>query len=486
MSQITTADEGSTSIMEEDISVLTQKKPTRARKPRASKSSQATDVLQGLGLDVDAASLLESGEQESAPPEKKVAKGRKPRASKASHAADLSHMSVSVLEDMADAPELSGDAPAVQDAKPQKRGRKPRASKASKSKEVVDGHIAADACSGVAREFGEVEVSNRDNTQAPDSAREPEDDDFEVKVPIKRTTKPRKGKPAKNDSSTLDMDAEVEFAPSKPPPPKARNVRYKKASVLQPQDIDVVVDVLPNGPESARPISKKRKSSISDADIADQVTPKAKKRNISHKNDSMLADGEEQLYGKLDSGCTSEAAVEPKQLVSETLASPVQRSFGQEVPERDAAVLEPSQSLDSDTAKCTAKVVSTVELERLERLGQQVTTVPESAQSSDAENHPPTPRTKSPLKRNIVASAQSTEAWRSADIDELFAELPEPSEHVSTALTTLEKAMTVEDWIRHNAGLAEDKLKSDCERMVGLFERQGGIAMRALQGIYNV
>ena len=50
-------------------------------------------------------------------------------------------------------------------------------------------------------------------------------------------------------------------------------------------------------------------------------------------------------------------------------------------------------------------------------------------------------------------------------------------------LTSPEKKMTVEEWILYNANLAEEKLRNECEGMVGLFEQQGGRAMRALEGV---
>jgi len=50
-------------------------------------------------------------------------------------------------------------------------------------------------------------------------------------------------------------------------------------------------------------------------------------------------------------------------------------------------------------------------------------------------------------------------------------------------LTSPEKQMTVEEWILHNADMAEEKLRNECEGMVGIFESQGTRAMRALEGI---
>jgi hypothetical protein len=52
-----------------------------------------------------------------------------------------------------------------------------------------------------------------------------------------------------------------------------------------------------------------------------------------------------------------------------------------------------------------------------------------------------------------------------------------------TELTSPEKRMTVEEWIYHNAGLAEQKLKHECEAMVATFEREGERALNVLEGL---
>ena len=49
-------------------------------------------------------------------------------------------------------------------------------------------------------------------------------------------------------------------------------------------------------------------------------------------------------------------------------------------------------------------------------------------------------------------------------------------------LSSPEKKMTVEEWIRWNAKNGEERLKRECERLVGQFEREGGRAMQALEG----
>lgn len=146
-----------------------------------------------------------------------------------------------------------------------------------------------------------------------------------------------------------------------------------------------------------------------------------------------------------------------------------------------------------------------------------------SPQTSDAENQPPsskpsatrepkpqTPHARttrvplgdalqtpivSPSKRNIIAGLQTSAPWSAADLESVFLKSPGSNENTLLAALKQSKAgkavlaedeqnMTVEQWIHHNAALAEEKLRNDCEFMVGCFERQGARAMAALEGIY--
>lgn len=150
----------------------------------------------------------------------------------------------------------------------------------------------------------------------------------------------------------------------------------------------------------------------------------------------------------------------------------------------------------------------------------------QSPQSSDAENRPPsskeassvgskrvalapvavtaTPlRSSSPAKHNnntnhynnnMIAGLQSNTPWRPADLDLLFSpgsSDPDGDKENGVArllrkgseLTSSERRMTVEEWIYHNAGLAEQKLKHECEAMVSAFEREGTRAIRVLEGL---
>ena len=95
----------------------------------------------------------------------------------------------------------------------------------------------------------------------------------------------------------------------------------------------------------------------------------------------------------------------------------------------------------------------------------------------------------SPSKRNVVGGLQSTTPWTAVDLELIFSPGEEKENGVAKLLrkggelTSPEKQMTVEEWIYHNAGLAEQKLKHECEAMVSTFEQEGSRAMRVLEGL---
>ena len=142
-----------------------------------------------------------------------------------------------------------------------------------------------------------------------------------------------------------------------------------------------------------------------------------------------------------------------------------------------------------------------------------------SPQSSDAENQPPssrpsqqrpplfetlqsnwqtvhvplavgTPNT-SPSRRNIASRVQTTCAWTNVDLETIFLGSPKSGNEnaaisvdaIKDGLTSPEKRMTVEEWIKHNAQQGEERLRNECERLVGRFEGEGNRALRALEGI---
>jgi hypothetical protein len=155
--------------------------------------------------------------------------------------------------------------------------------------------------------------------------------------------------------------------------------------------------------------------------------------------------------------------------------------------------------------------------------GQKETTPSPSPQSSDAENAPPStrpPSTRPPLaplspSRNqitrlalapgtpravplspskIGGGLRSDIPWASVDVEMVFATTTPGAEKENMNalgalevekgdLTSPEKRMTVEEWINWNAQKAEEALKAESERVVGVFEKEGGRALRVLEGI---
>ncbi|DAA76053.1 TPA_exp: putative GPI-anchored cell surface glycoprotein [Trichophyton benhamiae CBS 112371] len=141
-----------------------------------------------------------------------------------------------------------------------------------------------------------------------------------------------------------------------------------------------------------------------------------------------------------------------------------------------------------------------------------------SPQASDAENRPPSSKPSTMSKTQPHAVSQSIEEplvtktpvlsppkgesssrqlttadpWEPIDPDEAL--LPDPTEKEGVSLaevlhaakdgiTSPEKRMSIEEWIFWNAEKGEEKLRNECERVVGIFEREGGRAMQALNGI---
>lgn len=110
---------------------------------------------------------------------------------------------------------------------------------------------------------------------------------------------------------------------------------------------------------------------------------------------------------------------------------------------------------------------------------------------------PTTPRQPSPSKRNALNGSgylHSTYPWTATDLEAVFlsgasdadkenVNLEEALRSAKDELPDFEKKMTVEEWIRFQAKRAEDKLKAECERLVSAFEKEGGRAMMALEGI---
>ena len=135
-----------------------------------------------------------------------------------------------------------------------------------------------------------------------------------------------------------------------------------------------------------------------------------------------------------------------------------------------------------------------------------------SPQPSDAENRPPSSRpsyTRPPLARYSPSGArtvrialapstptassskrnatlETTYPWAPADIDYILAGTPAVNKEnldSKNLVSVEEKKMSLEEWINWNAKKNEEKLKADCERMVGKFESEGVRALKTLEGL---
>lgn len=135
-----------------------------------------------------------------------------------------------------------------------------------------------------------------------------------------------------------------------------------------------------------------------------------------------------------------------------------------------------------------------------------------SAQSSDAENAPPSSRpasvrpplqtltttrvqlnpgtpTRIPLSPSRIGGGlRSVIPWSEVDVEMVFNENTPGEEGWMKGgeLDEREKGMTVQEWIYENATRAEECLRMEGERVVGVFEREGTRAMQVLEGIKTV
>ncbi|KXT14848.1 hypothetical protein AC579_4087 [Pseudocercospora musae] len=104
-------------------------------------------------------------------------------------------------------------------------------------------------------------------------------------------------------------------------------------------------------------------------------------------------------------------------------------------------------------------------------------------------NRSPAKSMLSPSKR--MGGVKSAALWTAVDLDSVLLPSPQPSPGrigeqlvaAAGALTSPEKKMSVEEWVRHRAAEGEDELRRKCERMVEAFEKQGMRGIQSLEGI---
>ena len=93
-----------------------------------------------------------------------------------------------------------------------------------------------------------------------------------------------------------------------------------------------------------------------------------------------------------------------------------------------------------------------------------------------------------PLQQQLFDTTSNSPADTALDKENIPQGLSvaEVVKKVKEGLTSPEQGMNVEEWIYFNARRGEEKLRSECERLVGAFEAEGGKALLALEGIESV
>ena len=313
------------------------------------------------------------------------------------------------------------------------------------------------------------------------------------------------------------MADEIEAAQALQVPKKGRQAGTRKASkqtTKKPKTkapIEPVPEPEPAAEESMDELAEGHETSImSNATIVrtsiSSTTAPRKRGRPSKKLAAVQVESQPEPIAR--SSPEPEALIEHAEDAEIEAAPPVpQKATKKSPPSRDKSLPPPPPSEPEDIQRLVTPEPITSPPPSAK---QATVSPPQSPQSSDAENQPPsskpsntakstrvalapvdtTPVRSSPSKRNIIAGLQSTNGWTAVDIDEIFDDLDKENA-LSTGrflkngveLSTPEKQMTVEEWIYYNAEQAEKQLKHECETIVMAFEKEGTRAMQALEGI---
>jgi len=190
----------------------------------------------------------------------------------------------------------------------------------------------------------------------------------------------------------------------------------------------------------------------------------------------------------------------------------------------DEGVMEPEPTFTVQPPQIAAPATTPVASPAAEHVAHAETVYESpSAQPSDKENDDPasspfpeserkanpqpskvtTPTTKNthqlsdttpPISPSRITTTALTTAqpWTAINLSTIFLQSPDkhkvmPNQNmlhdVVTQLSAEERNMSIEAWIIHHAIKAEDRLKGDCERLIGVFEENGAKAIRSLEGV---
>ena len=329
--------------------------------------------------------------------------------------------------------------------------------------------------------------------------------------------KKKGGRPKKAATATAATKSKKGAAKKETPPEPAQEpeiIVAVDAIMIEAEDDDFEVKIQAKPARATR--GRKRKSEQMDADETNEVTQKPQKKR---KSSTLI------MEKVIDTTQEPNEAAEIAMLDSpQPIVSPPKPA-----PKKREAKTKNKTSDEEEAAKPQKRVVSRAKPKRepapIQR-AKEATPAPEptpaSPQMSDAENQPPSAISRSslihaarktgtpivistPLSQRFnarVIEGQPTLKWTTTDVETIFLKSPssrqvgeQDKENVGSqslsdaiaavggALRSPERSMTVEQWIRHSADLGEQRMRADCERLVGLFEREGNRALQALEGI---
>lgn len=333
---------------------------------------------------------------------------------------------------------------------------------------------------------------------------------FPVQVPPKRGKKRMSNGSEKLDSSVIILNGQPKKAQSKP----RVTSRSKKppATAPPPDDEDKNEDeIVPNKPdgESASPAqspplpskppargkktrtaSRQRKpetdkAPLTQPNLRQEQEPDAH-RSISHPAELPSPETAPQMPPEPCAPPTPEATTKAP-------SNPMQKSPSGS-PQSSNAENQPPSSRPSLSAKKQPLAPTQLSPTRI------------AAQAQEAGAAGICTPLASPSKRaNTIGGALRSDApWTAVDLENIF--LPSPSHHqhqqrqqalgttdkagvteameeVLRRVTEEERGMSVEEWILANAARAEEKLRGECEGLIGGFEGEGLRALRAVEGI---
>lgn len=313
---------------------------------------------------------------------------------------------------------------------------------------------------------------------------------------VQEVTKPKRGKKRGSDGTEK---LETSFMPEELMP-VPRPTRGKKAdaeaSQVEPSRVEVVEEAIPVM-KRGRPVKK-------------QAPTQAEPSILAVDNPHIQSIVASPSLSSLPKSKAGRAAAKAKQQVEESTP--------------DEQIMEPEPTFTIQRPQIAPPATTPVASPAAEHVAHAETVYESpSAQPSDKENNDPTsspfpeseqkatpkpskittPTTKNTLQlrdttppispsRITTAALTTAQSWTAIDVSTIF--LQSPDKHkampkqamlhdVVAQLSTEERNMSIEAWINYHAIKAEDRLKGECERLIGVFEENGAKAIRSLEGV---